>query len=343
MKAVYFVGKGKLEIRDIPIPQPLSDEVLVKIKYCALCATDVHLVENGLFGVEKPIIVGHEMSGTVVAMGEAASASGMFQIGDQVTANPVPACGLCPECRRGRPSHCVNAAFDPDGKPMDAMAEYRTYPLSQLFKVPKRIPFAHACLTEPITTVSRGIEQARFSFGSTVCVSGAGSIGLIMVNALKHCGATRITVIEPVAERRELALKLGAQYVLDPVNQDVVSEGMRITDGLGYDFVFEMSGARSAAPICPKLVAACGCVEYFAVYPEDYHLPLNLYDMFNKEARIQFTFTNPTLYPRSIDLLETLDMELLVGPVYDIEDAPKAFADFRGAKYPKLLIRCSND
>ena len=82
--------------------------------------------------------------------------------------------------------------------------------------------------------------------GSTVCVSGAGSIGLIMINLLKYRGGTRITVIDPVPEKRQLALELGAQYVIDPAAQDVVAEAMKITDGLGYDCVFEMSGAISA-------------------------------------------------------------------------------------------------
>ncbi|MCD8097592.1 MAG: zinc-binding dehydrogenase, partial [Lachnospiraceae bacterium] len=262
---------------------------------------------------------------------------------DHVTANPVPYCGSCAHCRRGQPSHCENAAFDPAKKPMDAMAEYRTYPPRQLYRVPKEIPFEHACLVEPITTASRGMELANMQLGSTVCISGAGSIGLIMLDLVKYRGGTRVTVIDPVPEKRQLALELGAQYVIDPNSQDVVAEGMRITEGLGYDVVFEMSGVGSAAELCPELVAHCGCIEYFAVYPESYRLPLSLFDMFNKEARIQFTFTNPYLYPRSVDLLQRLDMDRLIGPVYAIEDAAQAFADFRTAKYPKLLIRCATD
>ena len=145
----------------------------------------------------------------------------------------------------------------------------------------------------------------------------------------------------PPTQKRELALEMGAQFVIDPTTQDVVEEAMKITDGLGYDMVFEMSGARSAAELCPKLVGHAGTIEYFAVYPEDYMLPLNLFDMFNKEARVQFTFTNPTLYPGSIELLKVLDMDKIVGPIYEIDDAVKAFEDFKSAKYPKLLIHCN--
>ncbi len=343
MKAVVFTGKGKIEVQDIPKPVTPPDEIMVKIEYCALCATDVHLVDNGLFGVNQPLILGHEMSGTVVEIGETAAKESDFQIGDHVTANPVPFCGTCAHCRKGQYAHCENAAFDPSKRPMDAMAEYRSYHPRQLYRVPDDVPFQHACLVEPITTASRGMELADMPLGSTVCLSGAGSIGLIMLNLVKYRGGTRITVIEPVAEKRKLALEMGAQYVIDPAAQDVVQEGMRITDGLGYDFVFEMSGVPRAGELCPSLVAHCGCVEYFALYPEDYRLPLNLTEMFNKEARIQCTFTNPFLYPKSIDLLQRLDMDRLAGPVYDITDAPQAFADFKTAKYPKLLIHCAQD
>ena len=104
--------------------------------------------------------------------------------------------------------------------------------------------------------------------------------------------------------------------------------------------MFEMSGARSAAELAPSLVAPCGCVEFFAVHSADYRLPVNMFELFNKEARLQFTFTDPTLYPRSIDLLDTLELDRLIGPEYPIEEAARAFEDFKTAKYPKLLVRC---
>ncbi|MBR3644535.1 MAG: alcohol dehydrogenase catalytic domain-containing protein [Parasporobacterium sp.] len=340
MKAVMYLEKGKVDVVEIEKPSCPPDEVMVRIEYYALCATDVHVVTHGLFGLSQPLTLGHEMSGTVVEIGPDVP-EGLFAIGDHVTANPVPSCGVCPECRRGLPQHCKEAAFNPDNRPMNAMAEYRSYPVKQLFKVPADIPLKHVCLTEPITVASRGLSLADPQMGATICISGAGSVGLIMLDLIKYRGGTRVTVIDPVPEKRELALKMGASCVIDPMNQDVVEEGMKITDGLGYDVVFEMSGARSAAELCPALVAHGGCIEFFAVYPEDYNFPLNLFDMFNKEARIQFTFTDPKLYPRSIDLLKKLDMDMLVGPVYDIEDAPKAFEDFKRAVYPKLLIRCS--
>ena len=326
----------------MPKPAAPADEILVKIEYCAVCGTDAGVVFDGMFGVEPPMIVGHEMSGVVAEIGADVPA-GLFRVGDHVIANPVRHCGHCVYCRKGQYAHCVNAAFENSDRPLDAMAEYRTYPPQQLFVIPRDIPLKHACLVEPVNTVCRGIRQAGMTLGGTVCVSGAGSMGLIMLDLLKGFGATRLTVIEPVAEKRALALELGAEHVIDPMTRDTLAEAMRITDGQGYDFVFEMSGAKSAAELALELVAPCGCVEYFAIHSGEYRLPVNMFDMFNKEARIQFTFTDPTLYPRSIDLIRRMDMDKIIGPEYSIDDAAQAFADFRTSKHPKLVVRCGSD
>lgn len=343
MKGVFYTAPGKVEVREAPMPVTGPDEVMVRVEYCALCATDVHVVNHGLFGLQPPMLMGHEATGTIVEVGENVAARGYFKVGDRVSAIPSPYCGECPHCKRGDIMHCEEAGFEPEKKPMDSMVEYRTYPTKQLVKLPDGVPFEHASLVEPISTASRGIELADMPMGSTVCVSGAGSIGLIMLNLIKYRGGTRITVIEPVPEKREIALALGAQHVIDPTSGDAAAECMKITDGLGFDFVFEMSGARSAAELCPKIIATRGCIVYFAVYPENYDMPLNLFDMFNKEARLQFVFTNPFLFPRSVDLLGVLDMDKLVGPIYEMDDAPQAFEDFKTAKYPKLLIKCRRD
>ncbi len=339
MKGVVFVAPGKVEMQELPMPVCGPDEVLVKIEYCALCATDVHVVNHGLYGLKPPMVMGHEATGTVTEVGK--NCVKYFKPGDRVSACPAFFCGKCDHCKKGDIMHCEEAGFEPEKKPMDAMVEYRTYAPQQLFRLPDDVPFEHAALVEPISTASRGIQLADIPLGATVCVSGAGSIGLIMLDLIKFRGPGRLTVIDPVPEKREMALSLGAQHVIDPTVQDVAAECARITGGMGFDYVFEMSGARSAAQLCPRLIGTRGTIVYFAVYPMDYELPLNLFDMYNKEARLQFVFTNPYLFPKSVDLLKVLDMDKLVGPTYEMEDAQKAFDDFGRARYPKLLIRCA--
>lgn len=341
MKGVVYVSKDTVEVRDLPMPITADDEIMVKIEYCALCATDVHVVSHGLYGLKPPMVMGHEATGTVVAVGAQAGMTCDIKVGDRVSACPLRFCGKCEYCKKGLVMHCKEAGFEPEKKPMDAMVEYRTYYPEQLFKLPDYVTFEQAALVEPISTATRGINLANMKIGSTVCISGAGSIGLIMLNLIMLQGGTRITVIDPVPEKRQMALDLGAQFVIDPTKQDVVEECMQITDGMGFDYVFEMSGSPKAAPLCPKMIGKCGAIIYFAVYPMDYSMPLNLFDMYGKEARLQFVFTDPFVFPASVDLLSRLQMDKLIGPVYDMDDAQQAFNDFQVAKYPKLLIKCA--
>jgi threonine dehydrogenase-like Zn-dependent dehydrogenase len=185
MKGVVYVERGRVEVRELPMPVTGPGEVLVKIEYCALCATDVHVVNHGLFGIKPPMVMGHEAAGTVVEVGTEVAAKGYFKVGDRVSACPASYCGKCEHCKKGLIMHCEEAGFEPEKKPMDAMVEYRSYLPEQLFKLPDGVPFEYGALVEPISTASRGIALAHMAMGSTVCVSGAGAIGLIMLDLIK--------------------------------------------------------------------------------------------------------------------------------------------------------------
>lgn len=342
MKAAVYAGVNQVEIRDIPMPKTADDEVLVKVEYCALCATDVHLVTEGMLGFEPGTIIGHEMSGRIVEIGANAGRGSNLKVGDRVCAIPSVSCGRCRQCQKGNVARC-ELAFQPKYQPMDAMTEYRTYWPSQLLRLPDDVTLEQGALVEPISTASRGIELADMVMGGTVLMSGAGSIGLIMLELIKLQGGTRITVSDPVPEKRQMALDMGAQYVIDPLNQDLAAEADRITEGMGYDYIFEMSGVPSAATACLDLVGTCGKIIYFAVYPESFDLPVNLNKLYQKEASLQAVFTNPYLFPRSVDLLQRIDTDKLIGPIFPLDDIAEAIKVFKQAKYPKLLIKCSAD
>ena len=117
---------------------------------------------------------------------------------------------------------------------------------------------------------------------------------------------------------------------------------MRITDGLGFDVVVEASGARAAAPPCLDIVGKCGTVTYFAVYPEDYVLPVNLFQLYGKEARIQTVYTNPLIYPRALDFACQLNLEAVIGAEFPLDRCQEAFAAFATKKPPKVILRCSD-
>jgi len=185
------------------------------------------------------------------------------------------------------------------------------------------------------------MDLSPIRHGQTVLVSGVGAIGSIMLDLVVHSGASKITVSDPVPQKRENAIAMGAQYVIDPMNEDLVAKGMEITEGKGYDHIFEVSGVPAAALPCLDLLAKCGTVTYFAVFPPDYEMPLNLHSLYMKEGRIQTVFTSPDIMHRVINLMPRLQADKIIGKIYDLEDGMEAIEMFNKSIYPKILLKCN--
>ena len=180
--------------------------------------------------------------------------------------------------------------------------------------------------------------------GMRVCVCGGGPIGLLALQTFSLYGATSLTMIEPLADRRELATKLGAKYLIDPVSEDVVQRAMELTGGRGYDVVLDCSGSVHAATSLPDITAKCGMLIYGAQYPNDYEMPFNLskYCYFN-EITVTGVMVAPYAYPRALQMLPRLNLECLTNTVFDLDDGVAAFDAQLTGKYPKILIRCNPD
>jgi len=167
-----------------------------------------------------------------------------------------------------------------------------------------------------------------------------GMLGAILLNMIVLSGAANITAIEPIPEKRTLALEMGAAHAIDPFSEDVKARTMEITGEKGFDHVFEVSGSPKAAEVCLDILAHCGKITYFAVFPPTYEMKLNLYDLYMKEANIQTVFTNHCIFPRAIQLIERIQAEKIIGKVMPLKQAVEAFALFQESKYPKILLEC---
>ncbi|MDY6827385.1 MAG: alcohol dehydrogenase catalytic domain-containing protein [Bacillota bacterium] len=334
MKQLWFVDENKIELRTVDIPPVGRDMVKVKIAYIALCATDVHQVSMGVLGAKPPMPLGHEASGIIEELGEGADRYG-FRVGDKVCLSPVTSCGNCSPCRRGQRQYCENATTT------GAMAEYVVTHISAVHKIPADADLKIYSLVEPACCTIRAMDLAGIKHGDTVAISGIGGIGSILLNMILLTGSARVTAIEPVAAKRQLALDLGASYVIDPLSNNIEEKAMVITEGRGFDFIFEASGVPAAAEPCLKIMASCGTVVYFAVFPPSYEMPLNLYELYMKEGRIQTVFTSPTIMPRAIDLVPRLQLDKIIGTVMPLNKAVEAFQLFEKSIYPKILLQCS--
>jgi (R,R)-butanediol dehydrogenase/meso-butanediol dehydrogenase/diacetyl reductase len=184
------------------------------------------------------------------------------------------------------------------------------------------------------------IDLAPFKFGESVVVSGAGSCGLLILQMARLQGGTRLTVIEPVASKRSLALKLGADYVIDPRSQDIVAEATRITEARGFDRVIEASGEPDAILPCIEIVAKCGRIVLFGIYPTHYKLTVDIDKLYFKEAGIQTVFGQSHLFPRAVDLLPKLDLKSMIGPVFPLERFQDALDAHQTMQFAKVLVKC---
>ncbi len=334
MKQLWWTHDSEIELKEVEIPEIRPNEVKVKMAYAAICASDVHQVEQHVMGAQPPAPLGHEGSGTIVEIGEEAQKAG-YKVGDKVTLFPVSHCGMCENCKAGKTQYCINQVAT------GCFAEYVVTDCKTIYKLPDDADLKKYALTEPVNCCIRAMDLAPIRHGANVAIAGVGGIGSIMLNLIILSGAANITAIDPVPEKRQMALEMGAKYVIDPFNEDVEARAMEITDGKGFDQVFEMSGSTKSAQTPLKILARCGTAVYFAVFPPTFEMPLNLHELYMKEGRIQTVFTNQTIMPRSINTVDRIQADKIIGHIMPLAEAVESFEVFHQSKYCKILLDCS--
>ena len=336
MKAIFNTKLHEAELQDVPIKEMEPEDIKVKMAYCAVGTNDIYMLDVGLTDMPRPWPLGYQGSGTVVEMGEKATKRGV-KVGDRVSLNQLRGCGACDHCLNGEIQFC--SLEDPNFGWRDGlMREYVVYNQQQINKLPDDVGLKEGALTENVAASMRGIEHANIKIGNTTLIIGGGTCGLVLLQLAKMQGGTRLTVVEPVDSKRELALKLGADYVIDPNNEDIVAESMKITGGNGFDRIIEASGETSVLDPCFDVIGRCGKLILFGCYPYDFKLSFDIDKIYMKEATLQTSFGFNYKYPRAIEILSKLDMKSLVGPSYPVDKWEEAFAAQRTAQYPSVLI-----
>ena len=256
--AVSISGGTPLAVfDDLEVAEPGSGQVLVRVKHCGLCHSDLTMVDGG--GL-NPIVLGHEAAGIVEAVGPGV---GRVAAGDSVMLTPLGPCGRCYFCVRGEATLCVEAqAFMtgllPDGtSPLSrdgelvyqgfgvgGFGELTLVPERNVVKIPDDTPLDVACVVGCAVQAGVGavLNTAKVEEGATVLVMGLGGIGVSVVQGARLAGAARIIVSDPVAERRDAAANFGATDILDPATDDVVARSHELTGGIGVDYAFDAAG-----------------------------------------------------------------------------------------------------
>lgn len=334
MKAAVFYGVRDLRIEvDRPQPRPGAGEVLLEVAACGICGTDRHIM-HGEFDTVPPVIIGHELSGEVVAVGDGVT---NLAVGDRVAIDPNMPCGMCRPCRRGKVHLCQNLSaigVDVDG----GFAELMVTPEQQCYRLPEGVSLEEGAMAELVACCMRGIDQAGISMGDRVAVIGGGAIGQILAQLARAAGASWLVLSDPVAERREMALSLGADAVVDPTREDPLIAG-GVLEG-GADVVLEAVGSVPTARQAVAWAAEGATVVWFGVTPPGELAAIEPNLVFRKELTIRGARINPFTHARALDVMAAGQVRVapLLSRRIALEELAQTLEEPAGATIKTLVI-----
>ena len=334
MKAAVIHNPKDIRIEEVAVPSPKADEVLIRIHACGVCGTDHSLFVGG-FPANFPVIIGHEFSGQVSAVGEGVRS---LKIGDRVTVDPNRVCHRCEYCRMGKEHLCQNLSSM--GVHIDgADAEYCVMLESNVYKLPDTVSYEQAAFTEPLACAIHGLDMAKVHHGDTVLILGAGGMGNLITQLCALAGAAQVIVSEPIQRRRDVALENGATHVIDPFNQDVGKE-LRNIRPIGADVVFEVAGNLSVQSGSVYFARRGGTVVWFGCAPVEGNIEVNPYYINDSELTIVGSFNNPFASARAVRLLGSgkVRVDNLISHHIPLKDYLDVFRLFGGPDTLKLMV-----
>lgn len=302
MRALLLTEYKKLELTDMPTPEIGPDEVLVRVKACGICGSDVHGFDGSTGRRIPPLVMGHEASGIVAAAGANVKA---FKEGDHVTFDSMVSCGRCAFCRRGQINLCDNrqvlGVSCGDYRRHGAFAEYVSVPQHIVYKMPEGLSFEHAAMIEPVSVAVHAVEITPVHLGDTAVVVGTGMIGALTIQAARIAGCARIIAVDLEDHKLELAKQAGADAVVNPKTTDPVKYVLDATDGRGADLAFEAVGATEPIRTAIQSVRKGGSVTLIGNIRPTVEIPLQ--SVVTREVRLQGSCASSGEYPQCMALM----------------------------------------
>lgn len=334
MLTANYVGDRTIRIDTVESVPPGTGEVQIRVAYNGLCGTDLHILHGNMDArVATPLAFGHEMSGTIAALG--AGVEG-WTVGDPVTVMPLDWDGTCPACLAGNQHICQNLNFIGIDSP-GALQGLWNVPSEVLVALPSGLRLDHAALVEPVAVAVHDVRRAALVAGEHVVVIGGGPIGVLIASVARQFGGT-VVVVELDEKRRAAVAALGFE-VLDPRTTDQVAWVTEWTGGAGADVVFEVSGAAAAVLGATELAKVRGRLVVVAIHPTPREI--NLQRVFWREL----TIIGARVYQRTdfetaIELLErgAIPAELLISKIVPLTETQHAFDDLESGAAMKILV-----
>jgi 2-desacetyl-2-hydroxyethyl bacteriochlorophyllide A dehydrogenase len=338
MRAAFL--HGRLDVRVEPTPAPtIQDphEVLLAIDYAGICGSELHTIDLTLGALPTPpdgaplrLPLGHEYAGRVVAVGDAVRT---VTVGQRATVAPRGPCFACDLCRNGASAICRKMT-----QRGGAWADAIVAPDTLVYALPDGLPTVVGALTEPLSCAVRILDRAGLRPGLTVCVIGAGPIGLMTAALARHSGAGLVIVSEPRPRRRQVAARLGLEQVVDPTATDLQQVVLERTGGRGVDISIEAVGLEPALTEATRLVAPGGTVLWGGLAPAGLRVSLAPQDMFMREYTLRTAWGGVLEFERTLRLEQAIDWSSLVEEVFPLDRVMEAVTFARTEAAGKVLL-----
>jgi (R,R)-butanediol dehydrogenase / meso-butanediol dehydrogenase / diacetyl reductase len=339
MRQAAYVGNNEIAVSDGSTTGPAAGEVQIAVAYAGLCGTDLHILHGNMDRrVTTPLVFGHEMSGTIAAVGDGVTE---WAVGEAVTVMPLDWDGTCPACLAGNNHICQNLNFVGIDSP-GALQQRWNVRADLLVRLPDGLALDHAALAEPVAVAVHDVRRSELVAGDKVVVIGGGPIGVLIATVARHFGA-EVAVIELEPGRREQIEQLGFT-TLDPREIDQVAWVETWTGGVGADVVFEVSGAAAAVLGSTALAKVRGTVVVVAIHsvPRE----IDLQRVFWRELRI----LGARVYQRAdfetaVELLRdgVIPADLLISRVVPLDGISEAIPDLENGRALKILVDVAGD
>lgn len=337
MKAAMWVAPNKLEMQDLPIPKAAAGEAVIKVLGCGVCGTDVHIYCGEVPLAKPPNVLGHEVYGEVIEAGEGVTS---LKPGDRVSVDPVVGCGVCPQCQEGMTNLCPRPTIIGYAR-CGGFAQYTSVPATHLYRVSEKMSAKEGIIAETLACVINGFDRLNLKGCCSALILGAGSVGLLWTELLKHSLTTRVIQTEVVPERGAIAKTLGADAVIDAGKPDWQKDVLAIEPS-GVDYIIDASGTARAIQDGFGLLKRGGTFMVFGVCPEHERVTISPYEMFSKEISFIGAKMPPRTLGRAVKILEAkkVNCEAIVTTVMPLSRLAEAIELFQKArnKHVKIMI-----
>jgi L-iditol 2-dehydrogenase len=332
MRASVLVAANTVVVQERPVPEVPMGEVLVEVASVGVCGSDVHYYREmraGDFVVDAPLILGHEVSGRIVLVGEGVDP---VRIGERVAVEPQRPCHTCSQCLAGRYNLCPNMRFYATPPVDGAFARFVTAPSMFAHTLPDELSDDAGALLEPLSVGIAAMRKAGTVPGDRVLIAGAGPIGIIAAQTARAFGAREVIVSDPVGPRRDRALRYGATSVIDPTAEDIAGLG------LGVDSFIDASGAGPAITAGIRAVRPAGTVVLVGLGNSDLTLPVSVIQ--DREITVTGIFRYTDTWPLAIHLVASgqVDVESLVTGRFDLDHVAQALDSDRDPDSLKSIV-----